>query len=237
MGVKVVSRSASHTAQNLPEITAMPLSLAPMRRDYTLDGLQDDMALDDPLAMFRLWLQQARDAEQPPVEANSMALATVDSEGRPHCRILLLKGLSDEGFTFFGHYQSDKGQQLAGNPFAAMTFFWPGLERQVRIEGKVSRLDPQLSDAYFDSRSLASCLGAWASPQSRPLESRAALESLLAETGKRFVGQTVPRPEHWGGYCLHPDRLEFWQGRADRLHDRLDYRLQQGVWQRNRLAP
>ena len=107
-----------------------------------------------------------------------MALATVDSEGRPHCRILLLKGLSDEGFTFFGHYQSDKGQQLAGNPFAAMTFFWPGLERQVRIEGKVSRLDPMLSDAYFDSRSQDSRLGAWASPQSRPLGNRAELESV-----------------------------------------------------------
>ena len=127
--------------------------------------------------------------------------------------------------------------QLASNPCAAMTFFWPGLERQVRIEGQVSRLDPQLSDAYFDSRPLASRLGALASPQSRPVASRAALESLLAETEQHLVGQTLPRPEHWGGYCLHPERLEFWQGRADRLHDRLDYRLQNGVWQRNRLAP
>ncbi|MGF6317126.1 pyridoxamine 5'-phosphate oxidase [Pseudomonas frederiksbergensis] len=215
----------------------MPLSLAQMRRNYTLNGLQDEAALDDPLAMFRQWLQQARDTECAPVEANSMALATVDPEGRPHCRVLLLKGLSDEGFTFFGNYQSDKGQQLAANPYAAMTFFWPGLERQVRIEGQVSRLDPQLSDAYFDSRSVASRLGAWASPQSRPLASRAALESMLAETIKRFVGQTVSRPEHWGGYCLHPERLEFWQGRADRLHDRLDYRLRDGLWKRSRLAP
>lgn len=215
----------------------MPLSLAQMRRNYTLNGLQDEAALDDPLAMFRQWLQQARDTECAPVEANSMVLATVDPEGRPHCRVLLLKGLSDEGFTFFGNYQSDKGQQLAANPYAAMTFFWPGLERQVRIEGQVSRLDPALSDAYFDSRSMASRLGAWASPQSRPLASRAALESMLAETIKRFVGQTVSRPEHWGGYCLHPERLEFWQGRADRLHDRVDYRLRDGAWQRSRLAP
>jgi pyridoxamine 5'-phosphate oxidase len=237
MAVKVVSRSASHTAQNLPEITVMPLSLAQMRRNYTLNGLQDEAALDDPLAMFRQWLQQARDTECAPVEANSMVLATVDDEGRPHCRVLLLKGLSDEGFTFFGNYQSDKGRQLAANPYAAMTFFWPGLERQVRIEGRVSRLDPQLSDAYFDSRSMASRLGAWASPQSRPLASRAALESMLAQTIKRFVGQTVSRPEHWGGYCLHPERLEFWQGRADRLHDRLDYRLRDGAWLRRRLAP
>lgn len=215
----------------------MPLSLAQMRRNYTLYGLQDDAALDDPLAMFQQWMQLARNTESAPVEANSMVLATVDSEGHPHCRVLLLKGLSDEGFTFFGNYQSDKGQQLAANPHAAMTFFWPGLERQVRIEGQVSRLDPTLSDAYFDSRSLDSRLGAWASPQSRPLENRAALGLLLRETTQRFAGQTVPRPEHWGGYCLHPQRLEFWQGRADRLHDRLDYRLCDGVWQRNRLAP
>lgn len=111
----------------------MPLSLAEMRRSYTRDGLQDDLAIDDPLALFRQWMQQARETESAPVEANSMALATVDSAGRPHCRILLLKGFSDEGFTFFGHYQSDKGLQLASNPCAAMTFFWPGLERQVRI--------------------------------------------------------------------------------------------------------
>ncbi|MHC8339095.1 pyridoxamine 5'-phosphate oxidase [Pseudomonas sp. HLT2-19-2] len=215
----------------------MPLSLAQMRRNYTLLGLQDESALDDPLAMFRQWLQLARDLECPPAEANSMVLATVDSEGRPHCRVLLLKGLSDDGFTFFGNYQSDKGQQLAANPNAAMTFFWPGLERQVRIEGRVSRLDPTLSDAYFDSRSLDSRLGAWASPQSQPLANRAALGSLLRETTQRFAGKTVPRPEHWGGYCLQPDRLEFWQGRADRLHDRLDYRLCDGVWQHNRLAP
>ncbi|MBH1966877.1 MAG: pyridoxamine 5'-phosphate oxidase family protein [Pseudomonadales bacterium] len=183
----------------------MPLSLAQMRRNYTLNGLQDEAALDDPLAMFRQWMQQARDTECAPVEANSMMLATVDGGGRPHCRVLLLKGLSDDGFEFFGNYQSDKGLQL--------------------------------SDAYFDSRSLASRLGAWASPQSQPLASRAALEARLADTIKRFVGQTVPRPAHWGGYCLHPERLEFWQGRADRLHDRLDYRLRDGVWQRSRLAP
>ncbi|MHC8401017.1 pyridoxamine 5'-phosphate oxidase [Pseudomonas sp. MDT1-17] len=215
----------------------MPLSLAQMRRNYTLFGLQDEAALDDPLAMFRQWLQLARDLECPPAEANSMVLATVDSEGRPHCRVLLLKGYSDEGFTFFGNYQSDKGLQLAANPNAAMTFFWPGLERQVRIEGQVSRLDPTLSDAYFDSRSLDSRLGAWASPQSQLLANRAALGTLLRETTQRFAGKTVPRPEHWGGYCLHPERLEFWQGRADRLHDRLDYRLRNGVWQHNRLAP
>ncbi|UVM58983.1 pyridoxamine 5'-phosphate oxidase [Pseudomonas sp. B21-010] len=215
----------------------MPLSLAKMRRQYTLDGLDEAQAPDDPMALFALWMQQARDTESPPVEANSMALATADEQGRPHCRVLLLKGFDAQGFSFFGNYDSAKGQDLAGNPWAAMTFFWPGLERQVRIEGPVDKLDPALSDAYFESRSVASRLGAWASPQSRPLKDRAALETLLTQTEKRFADQPVRRPGHWGGYCLRPERMEFWQGRADRLHDRLDYRLQDGAWQRSRLAP
>jgi pyridoxamine 5'-phosphate oxidase len=219
------------------EIIVMPLSLAKMRRQYTLDGLDEAQAPDDPMVLFGLWMQQARDTESPPVEANSMTLATVGEQGRPHCRVLLLKGFSDEGFTFFGNYDSGKGRDLAINPWAAMTFFWPGLERQVRVEGQVHKLDSGLSDAYFISRPLASRLGAWASPQSRELEDRAALEALLTQTERRFINQPVPRPEHWGGYCLRPERLEFWQGRADRLHDRLDYRLQEGVWQRIRLAP
>ncbi|MGN7743229.1 pyridoxamine 5'-phosphate oxidase [Pseudomonas sp. 22526] len=215
----------------------MPLSLAQMRRDYCRDGLSDEAVPDDPLPLFQQWLQQARDTEQAPVEANSMCLATVDEQGQPHCRVLLLKGLSDEGLTFFGNYQSAKGLELAANPRAAMTFFWPALERQVRIEGLVSRLAPRLSDVYFDSRSLASRLGAWASPQSQPLANRLQLESLLATTTSRFDGQPLPRPEHWGGYCLRPQRMEFWQGRSDRLHDRLDYRLHQGIWRHGRLAP
>lgn len=215
----------------------MPLSLAKMRRQYTRDGLDEAQASDDPLALFALWMQQARDTESPPVEANAMALATVDAQGRPHCRVLLLKGFDAQGFSFFGNYDSLKGQDLAANPWAAMTFFWPGLERQVRIEGPVHKLDPALSDAYFESRSVGSRLGAWASPQSRPLPDRAALETLLTQTERRFADQPVRRPGHWGGYCLQPQRLEFWQGRADRLHDRLDYRLQDGAWQRSRLAP
>ena len=215
----------------------MPLSLAEMRRQYIRDGLDEAQAPDEPMALFGVWMQQAREIEQPPVEANSMALATVDERGRPHCRVLLLKGFGADGFSFFGNYDSGKGQDLAANAWAAMTFFWPGLERQVRIEGQVHKLDPALSDAYFQSRPLASRLGAWASPQSRRLDDRAALETLLAQTERRFADQAVPRPAHWGGYCLRPERLEFWQGRADRLHDRLDYRLQDGAWQRSRLAP
>lgn len=215
----------------------MPLSLAQMRRNYTLGGLHEEQAPDDPLLLFGQWLEQARETESAPVEANSMHLATVDSQGRPHGRVLLLKGLSAEGFTFFGNYQSAKGLELAANPQAAMTFFWPALERQVRIEGPVVRLADELSDAYFDSRPLASRLGAWASPQSRPLADRDELQALLAQTIRRFVEKTLHRPAHWGGYCLQPERLEFWQGRADRLHDRLDYRRQGGQWRRQRLAP
>ncbi|MDU9029543.1 pyridoxamine 5'-phosphate oxidase [Pseudomonas mediterranea] len=215
----------------------MPLSLANMRRQYTRDGLDEAHAPDEPLALFGLWMRQARETESPPVEANSMVLSTVDEQGRPHARVLLLKGFDENGFTFFGNYGSGKGRDLAFNPWAAMTFFWPGLERQVRIEGQVRRLDPALSDAYFHSRPLASRLGAWASPQSQPLDNRAALESLLAYAEQRFADQPVPRPEQWGGYCLQPERLEFWQGRADRLHDRLDYRRQDGGWKRSRLAP
>ncbi|KAA0947858.1 MULTISPECIES: pyridoxamine 5'-phosphate oxidase [unclassified Pseudomonas] len=215
----------------------MPLSLAQMRRNYTLYGLRDELAQDDPITLFGQWLEQARTTEAAPVEANSMALATVDSEGRAHCRILLLKGFSDQGFTFFGNYLSAKGFELASNPSAAMTFFWPGLERQVRIEGTISRLAPELSDDYFHARPMASQLGAWASPQSQPLTHRTELESRLREVTQRFAGHQPPRPEAWGGWCLHPERVEFWQGRADRLHDRLDYRLQQGAWQRTRLAP
>ncbi|MCU7646275.1 MULTISPECIES: pyridoxamine 5'-phosphate oxidase [Pseudomonas] len=215
----------------------MPLSLAQMRRNYTLGGLHEEQAPDDPLLLFGQWLEQARETESAPVEANSMHLATVDSQGRPHGRVLLLKGVSAEGFTFFGNYQSAKGLELAANPQAAMTFFWPALERQVRIEGPVARLADELSDAYFDSRPLASRLGAWASPQSRPLADRDELQALLAQTIRRFVEEPLRRPAHWGGYCLQPERLEFWQGRADRLHDRLDYRRQGGQWRRQRLAP
>ncbi len=164
----------------------MPLSLAQLRRNYTLYGLRDDLVQDDPVALFGQWLDQARKTEVPPAEANSMALATVDRDGHAHCRILLLKGFRADGFFFFGHYQSAKGQELASNPHAAMTFFWPGLERQVRVEGPVVRADAQLSDDYFDARPAASQLGAWASPQSQPLGHRSELESRLREVTEAF---------------------------------------------------
>ena len=215
----------------------MTHSLADMRRDYTRDGLSEEHAPLEPFALFHQWFAEAVKTEQAPVEANAMTLATVDPQGQPHCRVLLLKALDERGFTFFTNYDSAKGDQLKVNPRAAMTFFWPTLERQVRIEGLVERVTPAESDAYFKVRPLGSRLGAWASPQSRVIDGRGELERLLAETERRFM-ETAPHcPEHWGGYRLVPQRMEFWQGRPSRLHDRLNYRLETDAWVRERLAP
>ncbi|QKZ03419.1 MULTISPECIES: pyridoxamine 5'-phosphate oxidase [Pseudomonas] len=215
----------------------MTQPLADMRRDYTRDGLTEANAPVEPFALFTRWFEEAVKTEQPPVEANAMTLATVDGEGRPHCRVLLLKALDAQGFTFFTNYESDKGRHLLANPFAAMTFFWPTLERQVRIEGRVSKVSHEESDAYFQVRPLGSRLGAWASPQSRVIADRAELEGLLKATEQRFSDGQPHCPEHWGGYRLVPERIEFWQGRSSRLHDRLNYRLIDQAWQRERLAP
>ncbi|WP_268797471.1 pyridoxamine 5'-phosphate oxidase [Pseudomonas huanghezhanensis] len=211
--------------------------LADMRRNYARDGLTEAQATDEPFALFHQWFEEAVKTEQAPVEANAMNLATVDAEGRPHSRVLLLKGLDAQGFTFFTNYDSAKGQHLAAHPYAAMTFFWPTLERQVRIEGRVAKVTAEESNAYYQVRPLGSRLGAWASPQSRVIADRAELESLLAATEQRYVDSQPECPEHWGGYRLIPDRIEFWQGRPSRLHDRLNYHLASGQWVRERLAP
>jgi len=213
--------------------------LANMRRNYTRDGLLEEQAPDQPLLLFKQWFADALETEQAPVEPNAMMLATVDQQGQPHCRVVLLKGLDAEGFVFYTNYDSAKGQQLATQPLAALTFFWPALERQVRIEGVIEQVSAAESDAYFNLRPLGSRHGAWASAQSRPLSGRAQLEEALAAVEQRFAdNQQPPRPAHWGGYRLLPQCIEFWQGRSCRLHDRLSYKLQaEGQWLCERLAP
>lgn len=213
--------------------------LAKMRRDYTRDGLQETQAPCEPYALFKQWFADAVVTEQPPIEPNAMTLATVDKTGQPHCRVMLLKGLDEQGFVFYTNYQSAKGQQLSGQPVAAMTFFWPALERQVRIEGRVERVSAAESDEYYDQRPLGSRLGAWASEQSQKLAGRDELEAALRRVEQRFASELLPpRPEHWGGYRLLPQSIEFWQGRTCRLHDRLKYQRADNLqWQRERLAP
>ena len=215
----------------------MSPSLADMRRDYTRDGLTEAQAPVDPYALFGQWFEEAVRTEQPPVEANACWLATVDAEGQPHCRVLLLKGVDAQGFVFYTNYDSAKGRQLAAQPRAAMTFFWPALERQVRIEGLVEQVSTEESDAYYRVRPLGSRLGAWASPQSQAIADRHELEQRLAAVQERFADGEPSRPPFWGGYRLKPQRIEFWQGRSSRLHDRLDYQWVEGGWQRQRLAP
>ena len=216
----------------------MTQSLADMRRDYTRDGLSEEQAPLEPFALFHRWFAEAVQTEQLPVEANAMTLATVDAEGQPHCRVLLLKALDERGFTFFTNYDSAKGEQLLGNPRAAMTFFWPALERQVRITGIVHKVSEEESDTYFHSRPLGSQIGASVSPQSQMIESREWLEEKYKQTERGLSGKNPPRPEHWGGFLVKPVVVECWQGRPSRLHDRLEYSLApDGNWVRVRLAP
>ena len=193
----------------------------------------------DPYALFGDWFAEAQAAE--PNDPGAVALATVepDADGlpRPDVRIVLMRGFDTNGFLVFTNYDSAKGQQLLANPFAAMTFFWPALERQVRIEGRVEKVTAKESDDYFQVRPLGSRLGAWASPQSRVIAGREELEGLVKATEARFSDTQPHCPKHWGGYRLLPERIEFWQGRASRLHDRLNYRLVDGQWLRERLAP
>ena len=206
-----------------------------MRREYTRRGLTEADADADPLLQFRAWFDQARAAGA--LDADAMVLATATPDGRPSSRVVLLKGLDERGFAFFTNYHSRKGCELAANPRAALNFYWPELERQVRAEGAVETMTPAESDAYFRIRPRDSQLGAWASPQSELLADRAELEARLAEVAARFAGGEVPRPPHWGGCRLVPEAVEFWQGRPGRLHDRLLYTRTPGGWRRQRLAP
>ena len=189
------------------------------------------------MRQFQSWLQEAITAQI--AEPTAMTLATVDAECAPSARIVLLKGVDNDGFLFFTNYDSRKGAELSGRPAAVLLFHWIELERQVRIDGKVSRVAPDVSDRYFASRPRLARLGAWASPQSRVIQDRAWLERELAQVSERFAahGDAVPRPPQWGGYRVAPAAIEFWQGRASRLHDRIRYRRDAGQWRIERLAP
>lgn len=211
------------------------MSIADLRKDYTQAELDEADALANPFDFFQLWFDQALKADLP--EPNAMTLATVNADGKPSARIVLIKGLDQRGITFFTNYESRKGQELAQNPNAAILFHWTELERQVRIEGRVEQCSPQESDAYYLSRPAGSRLGAWASPQSQVIESRTVLEQRVKMAAEELQGDPKIRPPFWGGYRLVPEFFEFWQGRPSRLHDRLAYTLKSGQWVMSRLAP
>lgn len=209
-------------------------ALANLRKSYERDELDEYSSDRDPLRQFQSWLEQAIQAGVP--EPNAMTLATVGADGRPSTRVVLIKGLDSRGLVWFTNYESRKGRELAHNPYAALQFHWVELERVVRIEGRVEFTSAQESDEYYASRPLDSRIGAWASPQSQPISSRAVLVANAAKAAARH-GLHPQRPPHWGGYRLVPDRWEFWQGRRSRLHDRVRYNLEAGGWLRQRLAP
>lgn len=211
------------------------MSIADLRKDYSHASLTEADVDSDPIRQFSTWFRQALDAGIP--EANAMSVATVGADGRPSSRILLIKDVDSDGFTWFTNYASRKGRELAIHPYAALLFHWVELERQVRIEGRVEKLPDAQSDAYFQIRPLKSRLGALASEQSESIASREALERRFADA-EAVHGEQPVRPAHWGGYRLVPDRVEFWQGRPSRLHDRILYtRDADGAWRRERLQP
>ncbi len=213
------------------------LSLADIRKNYSLEELSENSVLPDPVHQFEFWLNEALKANIE--EATAMVLSTATKDGKPSARVLLLKGIENGNLIFFTNYQSRKGLQLEENPFAALTFFWPGLERQVRLEGRIFKLDPKASDIYFHSRPQASQIGAWASPQSQQVADRTEIEKAEKHFAQKFGSLIeIPRPDHWGGFQLEPDYFEFWQGRPSRLHDRIVYEKHENQgWQIKRLAP
>jgi pyridoxamine 5'-phosphate oxidase len=211
-------------------------SISEIRKEYTKASLDVKGVAQNPVEQFNAWFNEALKAEVP--EPNAMTLSTVDGHGKPSARIVLLKGVERDRFLFYTNHQSQKGKELDANPACALTFFWPELERQVRVSGLASRIDAKIAEAYFQSRPRGSQIGAWASPQSSVIKNRELLEDRVMEIEKRFEGKDVlPKPHQWGGYEIVPFEIEFWQGRASRLHDRIVYYMKEGKWLIHRLAP
>jgi pyridoxamine 5'-phosphate oxidase len=206
-----------------------------LRQDYSAAELTEKEADKNPIKQFEKWFTAALTAQL--YEPNVMTLATADKTGKPNARIVLLKGFDEQGFSFYTNYLSTKGKELKRNPQACLVFFWAELQRQVRIEGKVEKLDKETSEAYFHSRPQGSQIGAIASPQSQVINDRKDLEHKVDELTTTYQDKTIPKPAHWGGYLVKPTSIEFWQGRSNRLHDRIKYDLVNGKWQMNRLAP
>ena len=210
------------------------MDIASLRKSYERDELDERNSAADPLLQFQRWFDQALNAQLP--EPNAMTLATVGQDHRPSTRVVLIKGFDEHGLVWYTNYESRKGRELAQRPFAALQFHWVELERVVRVEGRVEKTSAAESDAYYATRPLDSRLGAWASPQSQVIAGRGVLVAAAAKAAAQHL-LNPPRPPHWGGYRLQPDAWEFWQGRKSRLHDRLRYRLNDGAWVRERLAP
>jgi len=210
-------------------------NLADIRNDYSLRELSREKVDSDPFTEFRIWMDEALGSQVN--EPTAMTLSTVASDGRPSSRVVLLKGYDSGGFLFFTNYNSRKGRELAENPYAAVNFFWPELERQVNISGRTSKVSAEESDEYFGSRPFTSRVGAWASNQSEIIDSRMTIMFKAAKLLVRYASGNVPRPPHWGGFRLVPDRFEFWQGRESRLHDRICYELKDNSWEIVRLSP
>ncbi|HRK54175.1 MAG TPA: pyridoxamine 5'-phosphate oxidase [Cyclobacteriaceae bacterium] len=210
--------------------------ISEIRTDYSKATLDINSVDKNPIIQFQKWFEQAIASQA--LEPNAMNLATLSEKGRPTSRIVLLKGIENEQFIFYTNYQSQKGRELELNPACALNFFWPELERQVRIEGVVSRVSADASDSYFQSRPRSSQVGAWASPQSTLIKERSILEERVVQIEKKYKDlKVLPRPKQWGGYGVTPFEIEFWQGRPNRLHDRIVYTLVDGKWKINRLAP
>lgn len=210
-------------------------TVADIRVDYTKGALEETQVSSDPVLQFERWFQEAVASEV--MEPNAMSLGTVQN-GRPSVRIVLLKGFDERGFVFYTNYESRKAKEIEAEPQVALTFFWPELQRQIRIEGTITKVSGAESDTYYNSRGRSSRLGAWASPQSAVIKNREVLETLVGEVEERFEGkEDIPRPAHWGGYRVEADYLEFWQGRSSRLHDRITYQRENGEWVINRIAP